>query len=97
MQWKQSDDGFSVVAADQPDPKVGSGLNRSASGVEVESVEGDVADFDPKSANIDTVKAHVEANPTDAERVFDLEVNGKNRSGLTAWITDFVLARDAED
>lgn len=46
--------------------------------------------FNPAVHTIDEVKAYVEANPDDAEAVFAAESDGKNRSTLVTWLTDFI-------
>lgn len=54
-----------------------------------ETVPDDGA-FNPAVHNIDEVQAYVEANPDDAEAVFAAESDGKNRSTLVTWLTDFI-------
>ena len=80
-------------------PSTGNILQRrpGAVGSADSHLSADAADeqFEPHEHTVDQVKEYVEANPAEAEAVFGAEVDGKNRSTLTAWITDFVIERDA--
>ena len=43
--------------------------------------------FDPGEHTVDEVKAHVDANPDQAQAVLDAELAGKNRTTLVDWLT----------
>jgi hypothetical protein len=67
--------------------------------VEVEEVEGSAAfdpstlDFDPADHNAEDVKAYVTEHPEQANAILELELNGKQRSGVMSFIENF----DSED
>lgn len=85
------------IAAPRPDDFVPVGVD--ADGKIVGGIASGVAEpvgepYDPADDNIEDVKAYVEAHPGDAEAVFEAELDGKDRSGLTTWLEDFITARD---
>jgi hypothetical protein len=41
-------------------------------------------EFDPTDHSVAEVKAHLEANPDDLDRVLELEKAGKNRQGIVS-------------
>jgi len=42
--------------------------------------------FDPSEHNIEDIKKYVGDNPGEVQRVYDLEVAGKNRTSLVDWL-----------
>ena len=46
-------------------------------------------DFDPADHNVDDVKAYIEQHPEQADAVLELELEGKERSGVLSFIENF--------
>ena len=46
-------------------------------------------DYDPADHTTDEVKEFVLANPTSADTILELELEGKARSGLLTWLDNF--------
>jgi len=46
-------------------------------------------DFDPSDHNTEEVKEYVTAHPETGEAILELELNGKQRSGLLTWLDTF--------
>lgn len=46
--------------------------------------------YDPGDHTVDDVKEYVEANPEQAEAIFDAEVDGKDRTTLTDWLSNLI-------
>jgi hypothetical protein len=46
-------------------------------------------DFDPADHTVDEVKAYVEEHPETADAILELELEGKDRSGLTTFLETF--------
>lgn len=68
----------STVVEDSADPPV------KADSLDEVAVEDE---FDPADHTIDEVKAYVNDNPDELQRVYDLEHDGKARSTLLDWLT----------
>lgn len=54
----------------------------------VEDAEGASAGaFNPSDHTIDDVKKYVADHPDEVQRIYDAEVEGKNRTTLVDWLT----------
>jgi hypothetical protein len=66
-----------------------------ASSGEVEAFDPSTLDFDPADHTVEEVKEYVEANPQTADAILELELNGKERSGLLSFLDNFTT--ESED
>jgi hypothetical protein len=85
-------DGFTPVSAESFEFDPSSAAVWPDGGEEdgdVEAFDPSTLDYDPADHTVDDVKAHVEANPDQADAILELELNGKGRSGLLSWLEQF--------
>lgn len=62
---------------------------------EVEAFDPSALDYDPADHTAEEVKAYVSENPDSAEAILELEENGKQRSGLMAFLDSLIT--ESED
>jgi len=77
------------VAPPKPDGFTAVSAETFGAAVAVEAVVAVALDFDPTNHTVEEVKTFVTDNPEQADAVLELELNGKNRSGLLSWLDNF--------
>jgi hypothetical protein len=56
---------------------------------DVEVLDPSTLDFDPADHTVEEVKEYVAANPQTADAILELELNGKERSGLLSFLDNY--------
>lgn len=81
------------VATPKPENYVPPAVNADGELVGTDGLLGDTPTgepYNPADHTIDEVKEHVTAHPEQADAILDAELDGKDRAGLTSWLTDFL-------